>query len=38
MNKLIDLFETIAAWLIVGALIFGLPLFLLIHNITTVWG
>lgn len=38
MNKLIDLCESVVAWLIAGALIFGLPLFLLIHNITTVWG
>lgn len=38
MRKVFDLFENVVAWLIVGALFFGLPLFLLIHNITTVGG
>ena len=38
MKKTLDLLETVCAFLIVGCLVFALPLFLLIHNITTVGG
>ena len=38
LKRLVDRVETMIAYCIVGLMVAGLPLFLLIHNITTVWG
>lgn len=37
MRKVFDLFETICAWFIVVLLFAGVPTFLFIHSIVTVW-
>ena len=37
MKKTIDFIETLTAWFILGLMFLGVPTFLFVHSIVTVW-